>query len=58
MLVLWEAILDVLGIVKRNSIKQRGAFGSIGKMESFEFVFIMYLMIKLLSITYSLSKAL
>ncbi|WVZ79851.1 hypothetical protein U9M48_027380 [Paspalum notatum var. saurae] len=60
-LVMWEAILEVLDIVKRDSIKQScngGAFGLIGKMESFDFVFIVHLMIDLLSITNSLSQAL
>ncbi|WVZ85458.1 hypothetical protein U9M48_032383 [Paspalum notatum var. saurae] len=60
-LVMWEAILEVLDIVKRDSIKPScngGALGLIGKMESFDFVFIMHLMIDLLSITNSLSQAL
>ena len=58
---MWEAIIDVLEIVKKDSIKPTsngGAFGLIGKMESFDFVFIMHLMIELLSITDSLSRAL
>ncbi|KAJ1298816.1 hypothetical protein BS78_01G482600 [Paspalum vaginatum] len=60
-LVMWEAILEVLDIVKRDSIKPTcngGAFGLIGKMESFDFVFILHFMIDLLSITNSLSQAL
>ncbi|KAJ1701028.1 hypothetical protein LUZ63_000807 [Rhynchospora breviuscula] len=60
-LVMWEAIIDVLEIVKKNYIKPTcngGAFGLIGKMESFDFVFIMHLMIELLSITDILSRAL
>ncbi|CAN6170900.1 unnamed protein product [Urochloa humidicola] len=60
-LVMWEAIIDVLEIVKKDSVKPTcngGAFGLIGKMESFDFVFIMHLMIELLSITDSLSRAL
>ncbi|PUZ62401.1 hypothetical protein GQ55_4G354500 [Panicum hallii var. hallii] len=60
-LVMWEAILEVLEIVKKDSIKSTcngEAFGLIGKMESFDFVFIMHLMIELLSITDSLSNAL
>ncbi|KAJ3708972.1 hypothetical protein LUZ61_012677 [Rhynchospora tenuis] len=60
-LVMWEAIIDVLEIVKKDSIKPTcngGAFGLIGKMESFDFVFIMHLMIELLSITDILSRAL
>ncbi|CAN6235046.1 unnamed protein product [Urochloa humidicola] len=60
-LVMWEAILEVLEIVKKDSVKPTcngGAFGLIGKMETFDFVFIMHLMIELLSITDSLSKAL
>ena len=47
-LVMWEAILEVLEIVKKDSIKPTctgGAFGLISKMESFDFVFIMHLMI-------------
>ena len=35
-----------------------GVFGVIGKMETFDFVFIMHLMIDLLSITNDLSRAL
>src|SRR6185312_6246036 len=38
-LVMWEAIIDVLEIVKKDSIKPTsngGAFGLIGKMESFD----------------------
>jgi len=57
-LVMWEAIIDVLEIVKKDSIKPTsngGAFGLIGKMESFDFVFIMHLMIELLSMTDILS---
>ena len=60
-LVTWEAILDVLEIVKKDSIKPTcngGAYGLIGKMESFDFVFILHLMIELLSTTDSLSRAL
>ena len=60
-LVMWEAILDVLEIVKKDSIKPTSngrAFGLIGKMESFDFVFIMHLMIELLSTTDNLSRAL
>ena len=58
---MWEAILDVLEIVKKDSIKPTcngGAFGLIGKMETFDFVFILHLMIELLSITDNLSRAL
>ncbi|XP_066373709.1 uncharacterized protein [Miscanthus floridulus] len=60
-LVMWEAIIDVLEIVKKDSIKPRnngGALGLIEKMESFDFVFILYLMIQLLSMTDILSQAL
>jgi hypothetical protein len=60
-LVMWEAIIDVLEIVKKDYVKPTsngGAFGLIGKMESFDFVFILHLMIELLSITNSLSRAL
>jgi len=60
-LVMWEAIIDVLEIVKKDSIKPAcngGALGLIGKMESFDFVFILHLMIELLSMTYILSRAL
>ncbi|KAJ1255625.1 hypothetical protein BS78_K180300 [Paspalum vaginatum] len=60
-LVMWEAIIDVLEIVKKDSIKPAsngGAFGLIGKMESFDFVFILHLMIELLSMTDMLSRAL
>jgi hypothetical protein len=57
-MVMWEAILEVLEIVKKDSIKPTcnvGAYGLIGKMESFDFVFILHLMIELLSTTYTLS---
>ncbi|KAJ1282880.1 hypothetical protein BS78_03G085400 [Paspalum vaginatum] len=50
-----------LRILVIDSIKltcNGGAFGLIGKMESFDFVFILHLMIDLLSITNSLSQAL
>ena len=60
-LVMWEAIIDVLEIVKKDSIKPTcngGALGLISKMESFDFVFIMHLMIELLSMTDILSRAL
>ncbi|CAD6258505.1 unnamed protein product [Miscanthus lutarioriparius] len=60
-LVMWEAVIDILEIVKKDSIKpgnNGGAFGLIGKIERFDFVFIMHLMIELLSITDSLSHAL
>ncbi|XP_039783333.1 zinc finger MYM-type protein 1-like isoform X2 [Panicum virgatum] len=60
-LVMWEAIIDVLEIVKKDSIKPAcngGALGLIGKMESFDFVFILHLMIELLSMTDILSRAL
>ena len=53
--------LDVLEIVKKDSCKPTsngGSFGLIGKIESFDFVFIMHLMIELLSTTDSLSKVL
>jgi len=56
-----EAILEVLEIVKKDSIKPTctgGAFGLISKMESFDFVFIMHLMIEILSTTDTLSRAL
>jgi hypothetical protein len=51
-LVMWEAIIDILEIVKKDSVKPENngeAFGLIGKMESFDFVFIMHLMIELLA---------
>ena len=60
-LVMWEAIIDVLEIVKKDSIKPRnngGALGLIEKIESFDFVFILHLMIQLLSMTDILSQAL
>jgi uncharacterized protein YoxC len=60
-LVMWEAIIDVLEIVKKDSIKPTcngEALGLIGKMESFDFVFILHLMIELLSMTDILSRAL
>jgi hypothetical protein len=46
-LVMWEAIVDVLEIVKKDSIKPTNngrALGLIGKIESFDFVFILHLM--------------
>jgi hypothetical protein len=60
-LVMWEAIIDVLEIVKKDSIKPTcnvGALGLIRKMESFDFVFILHLMIELLSMTDIFSHAL
>jgi len=60
-LVMSEAVIDILEIVRKDSVKPTsngGAFGLIGKMESFDFVFIMHLMIQLLSITDCLSRAL
>ena len=53
--------LDVLEIVKKDSCKPTsngGSFGLIGKIESFDFVFIIHLMIELFSITDNLSRAL
>ncbi|TVU40845.1 hypothetical protein EJB05_14325, partial [Eragrostis curvula] len=58
---MWDAIMEVLEIVKQDSVKPTcngGAFGLIGKMQSFDFVLIMFLMIDLLSITDDLSRAL
>ena len=60
-LVMWEAVIYILEIVKKDFVKPEnngGAFGLIGKMERFDFVFIMHLMIELLSITYSPSNTL
>jgi hypothetical protein len=60
-LVMWKAVIDILEIVKKYSIKPTsngGAFGLIGKIESFDFVFIIHLMIELLSTMDSLSRAL
>jgi len=60
-LVMWEAVIDILEIVRKDYVKPTsngGSFGLIGKMESFDFVFIMHLMIQLLSITDCLSRAL
>lgn len=58
---MWEAIIEVLEIVRIDfviSTCNGGAFDLIGKMETFNFVFIMHLMIDLLSITDNLSCAL
>jgi hypothetical protein len=58
---MWEAIVDVLEIVKKDSIKPActgGALGLTGKMKSFDFMFILHLMIELLSMTDILSRAL
>nr|ABA96045.1 hAT dimerisation domain-containing protein, putative [Oryza sativa Japonica Group] len=60
-LVMWEAIIDVLEIVRKDSTKPTfngGAFGLMGKMQRFDFVFIMHLVIDMLSITDDLSRAL
>ncbi|XP_066391970.1 uncharacterized protein [Miscanthus floridulus] len=60
-LIMWEAIIDVLEIVKKDSIKPTcngGALGLIEKIESFDFVVILHLMIELLSMTDILSHAL
>jgi len=57
---MWKTVIDILEIVKKDSVKpgnNGGAFGLIGKMERFGFVFIMHFMIEL-SITDSLSRAL
>lgn len=53
--------MDVLEIVKKDFVKPTcngGVFGLIGKMEIFDFVDIMYLMIDLLSIIDNLPHAL
>ena len=53
--------MEVLEIVKKDSIKPTcngGAYGLAGKMGSFNFVFILHLMIELLSTTDTLSCAL
>jgi hypothetical protein len=61
-LVMWEAIIDVLEIVKKGYIKPTCndvALGLIRKMESFDFVFILHLMIELLStdiLSYALQR--
>jgi hypothetical protein len=60
-LVMWGSIIDVLEMVKKDSIRPTcngGALGLIGKMKSFDFVFILHLMIQLLSKTNFLSHAL
>ncbi|KAH7655918.1 Ribonuclease H-like protein [Dioscorea alata] len=58
---MWESVLKVLENVCNdgNVAEQRGiASGLIQRMESFEFVFILHLMIKVLGLTNDLSNAL
>ncbi|XBH71705.1 uncharacterized protein [Aegilops tauschii subsp. strangulata] len=58
---MWNAVVDVLGIVvvdAREHTCQGGASGLLIKMECFEFVFIMFFSINLLSTTNYLSQAL
>ncbi|XP_057441859.1 uncharacterized protein LOC130733649 [Lotus japonicus] len=55
---MWSSVLTVLNIVDEDGRGQSQAAGLILKMESFEFVFILKLMLKLLGITNELSKIL
>ncbi|KAH7681808.1 Ribonuclease H-like protein [Dioscorea alata] len=58
---IWESVLEVLENVCNdgNVAEQRGiASGLIQRMESFEFVFVLHLMIKVLGLTNDLSNAL
>ncbi|KAH7668712.1 Ribonuclease H-like protein [Dioscorea alata] len=58
---MWESVLEVLENVCNdgNVTEQRGmASGLIQRMESFEFIFILHLMIKVLGLTNDLSNAL
>ncbi|KAH7663595.1 Ribonuclease H-like protein [Dioscorea alata] len=58
---MWESVLEVLENVCNdgNVAEQRGmASGLIQRMESFEFIFILHLMIKVLGLTNDLSNAL
>ncbi|KAH7655857.1 Ribonuclease H-like protein [Dioscorea alata] len=61
LLTMWESVLEVLqNVCQDGSIaNQKGLASSlISKMESFEFVFVLHLMMKVLGITNELSNAL
>lgn len=58
---MWEAIVDVLELISEDACQNTslgGAAGLMKNMESFQFVFIMYFLITLLSITNELSLSL
>lgn len=58
---MWKAVVGVLGIIvidAREHTCQGGAFGLLIKMQCFEFVFIMLLLINMLNTTNQLSLAL
>jgi hypothetical protein len=52
---MWEAVIEVLGIVHKDERNPSRAGGLVHIMESFTFVFIMKLMLKILRITNELS---
>ncbi|KAH7661228.1 P-loop containing nucleoside triphosphate hydrolase protein [Dioscorea alata] len=59
--MMWPAVMDVVGNVhddETNPDQQGVALGLIDRMERFEFVFILFLMKKVLGITNGLSQAL
>ncbi|KAL0388014.1 UNVERIFIED_CONTAM: hypothetical protein Sradi_2683200 [Sesamum radiatum] len=61
LLSMWDSVLEILQYVcdDRNIVEQRGrTLGLIEKMESFEFVFILHLMIRVLGMANELSTAL
>ena len=55
---MWDSVIKVLQIVHEDGQVPNQAAGLIQKMECFEFVFIMVLMLKVLGITNELSRAL
>ena len=55
---MWSSVLQVLSTVDEHGRGPSQAAGLIEKMESFKFVFILKLMLKLFGITNELSKVL
>jgi hypothetical protein len=56
--LMWDSVIEVLGIVERDGRISSAAGGLIEKMENFKFVFILKLMGNLFSITNDLSQVL
>jgi hypothetical protein len=52
---MWEAVIEVLGIVEVDARNPTKAGGYVHKMETFSFVFIMKMMLKLLRMTNDVS---
>ena len=55
---MWDAVIEVLGIVEDDSRVPCKAGGYVHKMETFSFVFIMKMMLKLLRMTNDVSQLL